>query len=157
MDILDLEWMLSFWTCLRSTIHSWYNMKYWRNWWHKYCKNITVSSTFFRANQSVNKLIKLLNFSSVIQTVSVKRQFVANFGLNTFLETEWVRLRVPSLLRTFWLARFTQQLLGKIETDFLVLFRLQTWSKFMVFVLNVHLKVELFASCSELMYSFMLN
>ena len=23
-------------TCLRSTIHSWYNMKYWRNWWHVY-------------------------------------------------------------------------------------------------------------------------
>ena len=22
-------------TCLRSTIHSWYNMKYWRNWWHQ--------------------------------------------------------------------------------------------------------------------------
>jgi hypothetical protein len=49
---------------------------------------------------------------SVIQTVSAKRQFIANFGLNTFIETEWVRLRVPSLLRTFWLTRFTQQLLG---------------------------------------------
>jgi hypothetical protein len=49
----------------------------------------------------------------VIQTVSAQRQLVANFGLNTFLENEWERLRVPSLLRTFWLARFTQQLLGK--------------------------------------------
>ncbi len=48
----------------------------------------------------------------MIQTVSAKRQFIANFGLNTFIETEWVRLRVPSLLRTFWLTRFTQQLLG---------------------------------------------
>ena len=26
--------MLWFRTCLRSTIHSWYNMTYWRNWWH---------------------------------------------------------------------------------------------------------------------------
>ena len=49
----------------------------------------------------------------MIQTFTAKRQFIANFGLNTFIETEWVRLRVPSLLRTFWLTRFTQQLLGK--------------------------------------------
>ena len=34
-----------------------------------------------------------------------KRQYIANFGLNTFLETEWTRIRVPSLLRTFWLTR----------------------------------------------------
>ena len=25
--------------------------------------------------------------------------------MNTFLETEWTRIRVPSLLRTFWLTR----------------------------------------------------
>ena len=34
LNILDLEWMLTFRTCLRSTIHSWSNMKYCRNWWH---------------------------------------------------------------------------------------------------------------------------
>lgn len=54
-------------------------------------------------------------FRSVILTVYTKRQFVANFGLNAFLETEWVRLRVPSLLRTFWLARFSQQLLVSLH------------------------------------------
>jgi hypothetical protein len=54
-----------------------------------------------------------MDFSSVIQTVSLKRQFISNFGLNAFVESEWVRLRVPSLLRTFWLTRFTQQLLGE--------------------------------------------
>jgi len=34
-----------------------------------------------------------------------KRNFVNNFGLNTFLETEWSRLRVPSVLRMFWISR----------------------------------------------------
>ena len=27
---------------------------------------------------------------------------MAIFGLNTFIESEWVRLRVPSVLRYFW-------------------------------------------------------
>jgi len=34
-----------------------------------------------------------------------RRQILVNFGLNVFLEAEWVRLRVPVLLRTFWLSR----------------------------------------------------
>merc|ERR1711994_210142 len=34
-----------------------------------------------------------------------KRNFVNNFGLNTFLEAEWARLRVPAVLRTFWISR----------------------------------------------------
>jgi len=34
-----------------------------------------------------------------------KRNFINNFGLNTFLEAEWGRLRVPAVLRTFWLSR----------------------------------------------------
>ena len=42
---------------------------------------------------------------STMQNVRTKRQYIANFGLNTFLETEWTRIRVPSLLRTFWLTR----------------------------------------------------
>ena len=43
---------------------------------------------------------------SMIQALSVmyntKREFINNFGLNTFIESEWVRLRVPSVLRYFW-------------------------------------------------------
>ena len=34
-----------------------------------------------------------------------KRNFVNNFGLNTFLEAEWGRLQVPAVLRTFWVSR----------------------------------------------------
>ena len=47
---------------------------------------------------------------AVINSIKMKRQFILNFGFNTFLEAEWVRLRIPSLLRTFWLTRMMQQL-----------------------------------------------
>jgi len=40
-----------------------------------------------------------------------KRDFINNFGLNTFLETEWGRLRVPTVLRTFWLSRMALMML----------------------------------------------
>ena len=40
-----------------------------------------------------------------------KYQILQHFGLSTFLETEWIRLQVPSLLRTFWLTRCAQQVL----------------------------------------------
>ena len=50
-------------------------------------------------------------FRVVMTMYRLKRQFIANFGLHPFLEAEWVRLRVPSLLRTFWLLRMSQQLI----------------------------------------------
>ena len=53
-------------------------------------------------------------FHSVMFSIRTKRQFIANFGFNTFLEAEWVRLRIPSLLRTFWLTRMMQQLFNMI-------------------------------------------
>ena len=43
-----------------------------------------------------------------------KYQILQHFGLSTFLETEWIRLQVPSLLRTFWLTRCTQQILAQL-------------------------------------------
>ena len=58
------------------------------------------------------KFFKVLESAvrSVIHSIKMKRQFILNFGFNTFLEAEWVRLRIPSLLRTFWLTRMMQQL-----------------------------------------------
>jgi len=44
-------------------------------------------------------------YSSMVILYLNKRDFMNNFGLNTFLETEWGRLRVPTVLRTFWLSR----------------------------------------------------
>ena len=34
----------TYWTKYRN--HSWYNMKYWRNWWHKYPSNLIWSNVF---------------------------------------------------------------------------------------------------------------
>jgi hypothetical protein len=34
------------------------------------------------------------------------------FILLIFFQAEWVRLRIPSLLRTFWLTRMSQQLIS---------------------------------------------
>jgi len=50
-------------------------------------------------------------YSSLVTMYINKRDFVNNFGLNTFLETEWGRLRVPTVLRTFWLSRLALMML----------------------------------------------
>lgn len=34
-----------------------------------------------------------------------KKNVINNFGLNAFLESEWSRLRVPAVLRMFWISR----------------------------------------------------
>jgi len=44
---------------------------------------------------------------AVSQMINTKRENINNFGLNTFIESEWVRLRVPTVLRYFWLSRMT--------------------------------------------------
>lgn len=46
-------------------------------------------------------------FSVMRASLRRKQEFVQNFGIHTFLETEWNRLRVPTLLRTFWLSRLS--------------------------------------------------
>ena len=51
---------------------------------------------------------------SIKQSFKGKYQILQHFGLSTFLETEWIRLNVPSLLRTFWLSRCLQQMLAYI-------------------------------------------
>jgi len=50
-------------------------------------------------------------YSSLVILYLNKRDFMNNFGLNTFLETEWGRLRVPTVLRTFWLSRLALMML----------------------------------------------
>merc|ERR1719228_1068541 len=42
-------------------------------------------------------------YTNLANMYTNKRDFINNFGLNTFLESEWGRLRVPTVLRTFWL------------------------------------------------------
>jgi len=43
----------------------------------------------------------------------VKRDFINNFGLNTFIESEWVRIKVPSVLRYFWMSRMSLMFIWK--------------------------------------------
>ncbi|XP_014237085.1 protein TRC8 homolog [Trichogramma pretiosum] len=38
------------------------------------------------------------------------RNFVSNYGLSALFETQWARLHVPSVLRTFWLLRVSWQI-----------------------------------------------
>lgn len=49
---------------------------------------------------------------AVVQTVyggyQHARNLVSNFGLSALLETEWLRLNVPTVLRTFWLLRVAE-------------------------------------------------
>jgi len=61
--------------------------------------------------QQLNKVI--FNLKVMYRT---KRDFITNFGLNTFIESEWVRLRVPSVLRYFWLSRMSLMLVIKQPT-----------------------------------------
>ena len=49
-------------------------------------------------------------FRMLRANVFEKKQIIENFGWHTFLEGEWARLRIPSLLRTFWLTRLALHL-----------------------------------------------
>ena len=53
---------------------------------------------------------------SIVSLYIEKRNFVNNFGLNTFLEAEWARLRVPAVLRTFWISRAALLLILQVST-----------------------------------------
>lgn len=40
------------------------------------------------------------------------KNFISNFGLSALMETEWMRLNVPCVLRTFWLLRLAEHALA---------------------------------------------
>jgi len=44
-------------------------------------------------------------YAELSRLYTLQRDFINNFGLNTYLEAEWIRLRVPTVLRSFWLSR----------------------------------------------------
>ena len=50
----------------------------------------------------IDRLIDGAPIRAVYLMIRTKRENINNFGLNTFIESEWVRLRVPSVLRYFW-------------------------------------------------------
>lgn len=71
---------------------------------------ISAGPALITAGFIVSKVIGLA-IGSLLRSFEMKRRVIADYGLNTFLEGEWLRLRVPSLLRTFWITRFSQQLI----------------------------------------------
>ncbi|EFA10501.1 protein TRC8 homolog [Tribolium castaneum] len=57
-------------------------------------------------------LVKFVLWSSVVPIIQTlyngythARTFVSNFGMSALVETEWTRLNVPEVLRTFWMLR----------------------------------------------------
>lgn len=58
------------------------------------------------------KFVLWYNTLTVIQTLygcyQRAHNFVSNFGLSTLVEREWIRLNVPTVLRTFWLLRVAE-------------------------------------------------
>ncbi|CAG2100551.1 unnamed protein product [Medioppia subpectinata] len=48
-------------------------------------------------------------FITIYSEIQWSRTIVRNYGLYTLLESQWIRLHVPQVLRVFWLTRLTEQ------------------------------------------------
>lgn len=46
------------------------------------------------------------------------RNLINNYGLSALAETEWIRLKVPCVLRTFWMLRALRQIIQIVATDY---------------------------------------
>ncbi|XP_029157154.1 protein TRC8 homolog [Nylanderia fulva] len=64
---------------------------------------------------AVCKFIIWYNGISMLKTIYVAyrhaRNFIINYGLSALAETEWMRLNVPCVLRTFWMLRVGEQVI----------------------------------------------
>ncbi|XP_023289350.1 protein TRC8 homolog [Orussus abietinus] len=61
------------------------------------------------------KFIIWYNGSTMLRTIysgyQHARRFISNYGLSALAETEWSRLNVPCVLRTFWMLRVGEQVI----------------------------------------------
>ncbi|XP_072759780.1 protein TRC8 homolog [Anoplolepis gracilipes] len=64
---------------------------------------------------AVCKFIIWYNGISMLKTIYMgyrhARNFIVNYGLSALAETEWMRLNVPCVLRTFWMLRVGEQVI----------------------------------------------
>ncbi|CAL1673638.1 unnamed protein product [Lasius platythorax] len=64
---------------------------------------------------AVCKFIIWYNGISMLRTIYIAyrhaRNFIINYGLSALAETEWMRLNVPCVLRTFWMLRVGEQVI----------------------------------------------
>ena len=62
---------------------------------------------------AVCKFVIWYNGVSMLKTIYIgyrhARNFIINYGLSALAETEWMRLNVPCVLRTFWMLRVGEQ------------------------------------------------
>ncbi|KAG5313377.1 TRC8 protein, partial [Acromyrmex insinuator] len=62
---------------------------------------------------AVCKFVIWYNGISMLKTIYIgyrhARNFIINYGLSALAETEWIRLNVPCVLRTFWMLRVGEQ------------------------------------------------
>lgn len=72
---------------------------------------IAATMTFFSMATTLCICVPKMH-RSIKQSFNREYRFIQDFGLSTFLEEQWNRLNVPSLLRTFWLSRCLQQMLA---------------------------------------------
>ncbi|XP_059491250.1 protein TRC8 homolog [Neocloeon triangulifer] len=56
--------------------------------------------------------------NNIVQGYRYARQFVSDVGLTALLENEWVRLRVPTVLRTFWMLRVAEHSFSALSKCF---------------------------------------
>ncbi|XP_011691954.1 PREDICTED: protein TRC8 homolog isoform X2 [Wasmannia auropunctata] len=63
---------------------------------------------------AVCKFVIWYNGVSMLRTIYMgyrhARNFIINYGLSALAETEWMRLNVPCVLRTFWMLRVGEQI-----------------------------------------------
>ncbi|KAK2584225.1 hypothetical protein KPH14_006640 [Odynerus spinipes] len=64
---------------------------------------------------AVCKFVIWYNGIAMLRTIYMgyahARNFISNYGLSALVETEWFRLNVPCVLRTFWMLRMGEQVI----------------------------------------------
>ncbi|XP_003704738.1 TRC8 ring finger protein [Megachile rotundata] len=71
---------------------------------------------------AVCKFIIWYNGIAILKTLYIgyqhARNFVSNYGLSALVETEWIRLNVPCVLRTFWILRMSGQVIQILSNHY---------------------------------------
>lgn len=71
---------------------------------------------------AVCKYIIWYNSISILKTFYMScryaRNFVGDYGFSAFMETEWMRLNVPCVLRTFWILRVAEQVVQILSNQY---------------------------------------
>ncbi|XP_015597176.1 protein TRC8 homolog [Cephus cinctus] len=71
---------------------------------------------------AVSKFVIWYNGVTMLKTIYLgyqhARNFISNYGLSALAETEWSRLNVPLVFRTFWMLRLGEQVIQILGTHY---------------------------------------